>query len=415
MQTFTLVEGSTPHLALALTGVFTHILTIPSLLYSIPVPSLTHLSSEIPFANLPLLDLTPFTSGSVSGEEKVHLIATLHALTPPRYQKLEADALVAYLRLLTLLLNATPISTLNPPEKRGTNSEHWDAAHDLDSDSDSDSHGGSRSRRSTSVSIVSAFDSPQSLPPPIPTPDPRTLKRLATLPSPTHIAALLSCKEIHTATVLPSLIECLIALSTVWPAVLGAILARGTGILREVYREFVRGSQLGKDTDGISTLLDPKSSREWPPLLLLVDLYEQALRTMGDDEFFGNSGAGSVSHTHVLGSSSSSGLGSGVVGTTQAHRNPLTLDELRAFSRQLLNIAFMLYWREDGGDVGMGIMAKLVGAGNGGAGTMVRCTWEGVREKVTRCLVAIHAREWVSLSSFPVSFWFWHSAFLVND
>jgi ubiquitin-protein ligase E3 C len=110
IQTFTLLEGSTPHFSLALISVFTHILTIPSLLYRIPVLSLTHLSSEIPFANLPLLDFTPFTSGSVSGEEKVHLITTLHALAPPRYQKLEADALVAYLRLLTLLLNATPVS-----------------------------------------------------------------------------------------------------------------------------------------------------------------------------------------------------------------------------------------------------------------------------------------------------------------
>jgi hypothetical protein len=45
---------------------------------------------------------------------------------------------------------------------------------------------------------------------------------------------------------------------------------------------------------------------------------------MGDDEFFGTSGPGDT-----------------------IARNPLTLDELACFGRQLLNIAFALYWRED--------------------------------------------------------------------
>jgi ubiquitin-protein ligase E3 C len=331
----------------------------------------------------------------------VHLLATLHVLTPPRYQKLKADALSAYLRLLTLLLNATPISTLNPPEKRSANSQSWHAAHDLDSDSDSETPGGSRSQRSISVSVVSSFDAPMPLPPSIPTLDSRIVKRLTTLPSAVHIAALLSCKEIHTSAVLPALIECLFALSTAWPAVLGAVLATGAGLVREVYKEFVRGSVLGKNADGAATLLDPQNGREWPALLFLTDLYEQALRTMGDDEFFGSSDSGAggefTSHSHVLGSSSSSGRGVGAVGATQAQRNPLTLDELRAFSRQLLNIAFVLYWREDGGDANGsgGIMGKLVGAGGEGSngGAVVRCTWEGVREKVTKCLVGIHARE----------------------
>lgn len=31
----------------------------------------------------------------------------------------------------------------------------------------------------------------------------------------------------------------------------------------------------------------------------------------------------------------------------RAARNPLTLDELVVFSRKLLNIAFVLYWRKD--------------------------------------------------------------------
>jgi ubiquitin-protein ligase E3 C len=361
-----------------------------------------HISSKVPFTHLDSLDSTPFATENVSGEDKIHLIATLHVLIPPRYKSLPANALSSYLRLLTLLINATPISCLNHPEKRSSASQNWGVAHDLDSDSDSESPNDSRSGTAISVTVVSSFAAPASPPARIPTPDARILKRLATLPSSTHIAALLSCKEIHDTTVLPALIECLLALSIVWPAVLGTILATGAGLLREVYREYVRRSVLGKDADGAATLLDPKNSGEWPALLFLTDMYAQALKTMGDDEFFGSSDRGTdgsggfVSHSHVLGSSSNSGHGIGAVGTTQAQRNPLTLDELRAFSRQLLNIAFVLYWREDGGDANgtIGFMAKLVGVGgDGNRRGAVRCTWEGVREKVTRCLVGIHARE----------------------
>jgi ubiquitin-protein ligase E3 C len=90
---------------------------------------------------------------------------------------------------------------------------------------------------------------------------------------------------------------------------------------------------------------------------------------MGDDEFF---------------SSASSSASS----STPAPRNPLTLDELTSFSRQLLNIAFTLYWREDQTNVQEGGVPG------------VNLKWEGVREKVTGCLQAIHAREWVSLFFF---------------
>ncbi|TFY62017.1 hypothetical protein EVJ58_g4134, partial [Rhodofomes roseus] len=36
-----------------------------------------------------------------------------------------------------------------------------------------------------------------------------------------------------------------------------------------------------------------------------------------------------------------------VAGQPATHRNPLSVDELRTFSRQMLNIAFTLYWRDD--------------------------------------------------------------------
>ncbi|EDR01699.1 uncharacterized protein LACBIDRAFT_310728 [Laccaria bicolor S238N-H82] len=69
---------------------------------------------------------------------------------------------------------------------------------------------------------------------------------------------------------------------------------------------------------------------------------------MGDDDFFGNNAT-----TH----------------------NPLSLDELTSLSRQLLNVAFTLYWRDD--------QSHAEDPGN------PRYTWGSVREKVTKCLLAI--------------------------
>jgi len=93
----------------------------------------------------------------------------------------------------------------------------------------------------------------------------------------------------------------------------------------------------------------------WPPLILLTELYSQALLTMGDDEFFNETGTA---------------------------RNPLLLDDLRRFSKQLLNIAVTLYWREEYTASGKQLITSDL-----------MCPWETVRDQITRCLVAIHARE----------------------
>lgn len=128
----------------------------------------------------------------------------------------------------------------------------------------------------------------------------------------------------------------------------------GGGLVREIYRDSVRRSPLGKEENS-SALLEPANAEHWPPLLFLCELYTQALLTMGDDEFFGSNA------------------------TT---RNPLSLDELTSLSRQLLNVAFTLYWRDDQSH-----------AEEGGIPGNPRYTWETVREKVTKCLLAIHARD----------------------
>lgn len=96
---------------------------------------------------------------------------------------------------------------------------------------------------------------------------------------------------------------------------------------------------------------DPSFGPCWPPLLLLTDLYSHALCTMGDDEFF------------------------------SAPRALLPLDDLVSFSHTLFDIVFVLYRRDDICD---SQRTNLPG---------LNLHWINVREKITKCLLAVHARE----------------------
>lgn len=291
-------------------------------------------------------------------ESRIHLLANLAAFMPPRYATLPPPAFATYLQLGAVLMNALPTHALEPREEKSAKS--W-----ADEDSDDDSE--------TQVTVVTSFEPRQQLPPL----DEKTRKRLQTLPSSEHIAS--SLRAAHNQTLLPGIISFCLALSTVWPTrrdkVLTTLMAynRG-GLVREIYRGFVRRSPLGRDNTFSEITsrhhlrpyecsfadigLEPEHASEWPPLLLLADLYTQALLTMGDDEFF------------------SSG------NNPDAPRNPLSLDEITEFSRKLLNIAFALYWREDPTSVQEG---SVPGLGS--------IKWENVREKATKCLQALHARE----------------------
>jgi ubiquitin-protein ligase E3 C len=109
-------------------------------------------------------------------------------------------------------------------------------------------------------------------------------------------------------------------------------------------------------------MIDMRCRGEWSSLVWLAEVYTQAMVTMGDDEFFSSANAPSTATT------------------TTTPRNPLTLDDLRVFSRKLLNIAFTLYSKE-----GLGGYVGESGLG--------RWSWENVRETVGKCLRGVHARE----------------------
>lgn len=327
---FTIFSPLSPEYLQALIGLFSDILTISLLPNRMPIPSLTHFSSTLPFAQLPLLEPHVSVICTKGTEFKVNLVANLLAFTPPRYAILQS-VLPSYLSLLTAVLNSLPVNALDPPAASTSSWSHGDS-------DDEDHH--------TVVSVVTDFNAV-----PLPTLDPRTAKRLQTLPSPQHLSSIIAnCRS--------SIITFILSLTSVWPAkrdtVLTAVLtSTGTGFLRELYRGRVRSLPIGKD-ENPGAVMDPAHAGAWPSLLLLVDLYTQALLTMGDDEFFDASGT----------------------------RNPLTLDDLTSFSRQLLNIAFTLYWRDDQ----TGLQKEMVSPD-------VRCTWEGARQKVTNCLLAIHSRD----------------------
>ncbi|KAH8980602.1 HECT-domain-containing protein [Lactarius hatsudake] len=296
-------------------------------------------SANLPLAAASVLSPSiPQLATALGVEAKVHIIANLAAFVPPRYPSLPPASLTALLHLMASIMGTLPTGALEPPSST-SNGKHV-AITESDSDSDSEE----LTRASVSVSTR------------VPTPrlDERTLKRLQTLPTTAHISSLIRATQSHTSTrvALCDFFFALCTLSTV-------VVSTGGGLVRELYRGYVRSSPLGGD-DSFATLLDAAHASSWPPLLFLTDLYTHSLLTMGDDEFF-----------------------SGFSEPTRANapRNPLTLDEITSLSRKFLNIAFTLFWREEQ----IGTQDAQV------PGLSIK--WDGVRRKLTRFLQAVHTRD----------------------
>ncbi|KAG2038220.1 hypothetical protein BDR03DRAFT_999556 [Suillus americanus] len=255
-----------------------HILTIPLLPNRIPISSLTALSAKLPLSSLSVLSTSVADLVStIPLQSHVHLIANLYAFTSPRYAILPLSSLKTYLQLMTASLSILPVHALDPPSPSDTRAPAMSWADDGDSESEQ-----------PQVVVVTSFAPTPRLPPL----DARTQKRLQTLPSPSHLNALLKAAQ-HDRGALPDLVLWLVNLYTVWPTRKDKILSTlllygGGGLVREIYRDYVRNSPLGKD-ENMSSLMDPSLASAWPPLLLLTELYTQSLLTMGDDEFFSNS------------------------------------------------------------------------------------------------------------------------------
>ncbi|KIM80499.1 hypothetical protein PILCRDRAFT_534642 [Piloderma croceum F 1598] len=225
----------------SLSNLFTHILTIPLLPNRLPLNSLTGFSSRLPLGSMDVLaPAVPMLVRMSSVEGRLNLIANLVAFTSPRYANLPDAALDTYLQLFTALINAVPIKSLDSPSSG--------------SDSDSDSE-------SPTITVSTVSSESFSPTPPLPRPklDPRTHKRLLTIPDIKHLKALFAASDQHPRTHL-SLVSFFFSLGTIWPGRADKILSvlsvpTGDGLARELYRGFVRGLVLGRDDNPV-TLID---------------------------------------------------------------------------------------------------------------------------------------------------------------
>jgi ubiquitin-protein ligase E3 C len=214
-----------------------NILTIPLLPNRLPLHSLTELSSRLPFSSLNvLLSSLPELIYAINAESRVHLIANLVMFTPPRYSKLSSTSLDAYLQFLAALLNSLPPGALESLESVQGPGTSWTID---DSDSETELN--------TRVATVDSF----TLWPVLPSIDPRSRKRLLILPSAAHLNSLLIATKRHPATQ-ASLVNFFFALNTTWPGrkdkILGAVVVyAGGGLVRELFRVYVRNSPLGRD------------------------------------------------------------------------------------------------------------------------------------------------------------------------
>ncbi|KAG8973411.1 hypothetical protein FRC05_008802 [Tulasnella sp. 425] len=341
-------DSSSDQFSAALFSVFQHILTIPRLPNRLPLTSLTPLAGQLPWAsigNIPVSLLVQVTDL----EAKAHLLANMVVFIPPRLQSLPAPAVSTYLETSASILDSFPPDGLEPISKTSMVTS-WNIKEDSD-DSDSETH----------------VQKPTAPPPPRVKLDTKTFTRLQTVVSPSHINTLVT-KTSNNPGLRVQFFRFFLSLSSAWPAkrdqAFSAVVfsPNGSMLMKEVWREWIRKSPLGKTSrTGIEALRDPSNQALWPPLLFLVDMYTHTLRTMTDDEFFSTGGARA---------------------TSTLRSQPLLLDEVADFSKQVLNIVFPLYWNEDQ----MNVMEDSVPG-------LPAMKWETARDKLTRCLKAIHARD----------------------
>lgn len=367
------------------------ILTIPLLLSRIPLPSLTLLAGSIPLDSLFLhAEANPESTTGLDPNDSAQLLANLVACGGKRVASLSSGkALGAYLRVTAALLDKLPKALFleKKDEEDGgkgkmkeivaVEDEAEDESEDEDADADAERVQRVRAQVGTAKdtdgdSEMASLPTITPSPSPVPTLDPRTLAFLLSLPSRPHLTSLLTLSTKFSATTRPALATFLVSILSTFPSkrdeVLNTIMygsgsgssERGGGLLREIWRGFIRTGPLGKllsernDRSAgriTNALRDPALVAEWPVLVLLTELYARTLRTLGDDEFY-------------------------------SQKNPLTLDEVVGLSAMLRNLAFALYWQE--GIAGVEGDRTVVGT---------RMSKDGLRVLATTLLQQVHARE----------------------
>ncbi|CAE6519926.1 unnamed protein product [Rhizoctonia solani] len=307
------------------------ILSIPSLPYRLPLPTITRISSRFPFTYMGRVDLYSLvrklessdTTGGSAEEAKSELVANLYTFLPVKaLSRFKESERRDYLSLLAAVFDSLPTGALDP-RKSNSSSVGNTTAIDTDSDADSDAE----------MTLVAAPAPAQ------PTMSPRTRKRLEQLTDAAYLGALIGS---HTDA---AVCRFFVGLWSAWPtrkdATLASILALPTGsgatggaygIVKGIWRGQIRpaigmlGDGAGEGTKTLEPLVDDATANLWPPLVFLTVLYTHMLRTMSDDEFFS---------TQV-----------GQTPQTQNAQNPLSTSEVAHLGRALLGVVFRLYLHE---------------------------------------------------------------------
>lgn len=398
-----LCKGS-PSEQACLRSFITQILTIPDLLTPsrLPRPALNRFlslppSSAPPF---PALDILQAVSEMGHGETSelepaswTHLLANAVNLVRPRLMPNTAGTnapsagsgitsgkeLVQVLGALQVVLHNTPASMLSnePKGKSRATAIEIDAAsvdrdtimEDISQSSKSASKPSSSSGQSTPTPALSAT----------------TSSSIYTLISESFLSPLIALSTRYSASSRPALSSFLVSLLYAFPAskkedIVNTLVYSGLssstsqtgGLLRELWRGYLRSSTLAKALNGghvkstsviTSLLSSEKCTGDWNHFVLVAELYSRALLTLGDDEFFSSSNtAGTI-----------------------VSRNPLTIDEVIGLSALLRNIVFTLYWQPEV------LRNGQTDTENRLAGTSV--TYEQFRKLGTGLLQMIHARE----------------------
>ena len=239
LRPFVALPHTLPEVVHAFSETFRWVLTIPLLPNRLlPIQRLPQFTSAVPFTQMNLLQSTyPALINNMPTEDRIHLTANLHAFISPSYKNQTFASLQTYLATAVLLLDSFSLGALtSPSSKNGKSQQIWTAA-PYDSDSEESS--------TTRVNVVGTFTPPIKLP----EVDPKTVKRLSSIASTPHLKSLISVAE--NRHFIP-LISYIMSLSTSWPSVrndvLNTVLASSRdGTIRMVYRQWVRGSPLGKD------------------------------------------------------------------------------------------------------------------------------------------------------------------------
>ena len=223
-------------------------------------------SANIPFAAASVLSSRLPQIASILGvEAKVHLLANIATFAPTRYPTLLFASLTTLLHLLAVVMSTLPPGAL---ERKSSISVGKQVA---DSETDSDLEDSTHILSVSSASRVS-----------LPRLDERTSKRLQTLSAPSHINSLIRATQNHTAARV-ALCDFLFALCNAWPGRLDSILSTvvvstGGGLVRELYRGYVRSSPLGK---AVSLPMLLGMSSPWLILHLLTPTQILPMQTLG--------------------------------------------------------------------------------------------------------------------------------------